>query len=130
MDSIKVNKSKLSAVVTSNRDKHRQQFEEALDGWYRACIDTLEKSLDDAKNNRIRQMMINLPRPEDHTSDYDRIIAMLDMSVDIEIELDEHEFAQYVQDDWGWRRQWTMSNSAYAGSIRNDAIASGYIAGN
>jgi hypothetical protein len=58
-------------------------------------------------------MYISLPMPEDHTDDYERAIKMLDLDVREDIELTEQEFAQYVLDDWGWKDQWTTTNSAY-----------------
>jgi hypothetical protein len=36
-------------------------------------------------------------------------LYMLEMSVESEIELTAQEFAQYVRDDWGWKRQFTDS---------------------
>ena len=43
----------------------------------------------------------------------DRRIQMLEMDIDPNVILSEQEFAQYVQDDWGWRKQWTTTNSVY-----------------
>ena len=39
---------------------------------------------------------------------------MLEMDLNDEQELSEGEFAQYVQDDWGWRGQLLASNSPYS----------------
>lgn len=127
MRTVNVNKAELLASVTANRDGHRTQFEEALDGWYKAVIKRLEQTLDNAKANKIQDVRIILPRPSDHTSDYDRVIEMLKMSVDDVVQLTETEFAQFVQDDWGWKDQWLVSNSSYSSSIYETASASGLI---
>ena len=29
------------------------------------------------------------------------------------VELDWSEFTQYVQDNWGWKKQWSVTNSTY-----------------
>ena len=113
MDTITVKKSDLLEVLRKNRESHRAEFEKALEGWHKTVLKTLEDSLADAKAGKWRQMLINLPRPEDHTTDYDRRIQMFEMDVNPTVELDEQEFATFVQDDWGWRRQWTLSNSVY-----------------
>jgi hypothetical protein len=52
-------------------------------------------------------------RPQDHTRDYDRMIKMLQMHQDDLFTLDDFQFAEYVMDDWGWKRQWGTSNSEF-----------------
>jgi hypothetical protein len=54
-----------------------------------------------------------MPEPVDHTSDYDRVIAMLNMSVDSEIELDEDQFECFVLDQWGWSAKAMHTNMSY-----------------
>ncbi len=108
-----VKKAELIAVLKSNRDNHRQEFEKALDGWKILAIQTLEERLTDARKGVHKAVFINLPMPEDHTRDYDRRIRMYEMDVEDTVEMDEHEFAQYVEDDWGWKQGWTTSNATY-----------------
>jgi hypothetical protein len=55
-----------------------------------------------------------LPEPQDHTIDYDRVIKMLEMSVDSLIELDEGAFDQYVMDNWSWKGDALATNEMYA----------------
>jgi hypothetical protein len=52
--------------------------------------------------------------PVDQTREYNKVIRMLEMSTEDVIELQEHEFSQYVLDDWGWKGQFLASNSAYS----------------
>jgi len=49
----------------------------------------------------------------DQTRDYDRAIAMLEMSVEGEITVSEADFRTFVMDDWNWRSQFKHSNMAY-----------------
>jgi hypothetical protein len=56
---------------------------------------------------------VSLPFPEDHTKDYDHIIAMVEMSVDDLFELNQNDFARYVLDDWEWKAAFTQSVMAY-----------------
>lgn len=127
MKTVNVDKARLREIVARNRDTHRAQFEESLDGWHRAAIAELDRLLTDAKANRINRVYVNLPRPEDHTLDYDRVLEMLDMSVDDVVELSEQEFAHFVQDNWGWKNQWLISNSGYSTSVSASATASGLV---
>jgi hypothetical protein len=63
-----------------------------------------------------------MTRPEDHTRDYDRVIAMLERHQGEAIDLLEDDFAMYVQDDWAWKAQFLASNSGYSGKAA-EAVA-------
>lgn len=113
MDTIVVAKDALLKKLRENRDNHRKEFELALEGWRKTADEEIARLYEEAKAGKLKQAFLNLPRPEDHTKDYDRRIEMLEMDINQTVELEEQEYAQYVQDDWGWRRQWTASNTAY-----------------
>lgn len=113
MNKVTVHKDELVTTVRANREQHRELFEKALDGWRKHAIDALDEHLDSLRAGRVADLRLYLPPPEDHTSDYDQVIRMLEMSVDKVIDLTHSEFAQYVMDDWGWKEQWTASNAGY-----------------
>lgn len=111
--------------VKTNRDKHAQEFTDALEGYYLEVEDQLlaiakeargqVKLAKDSKEPKVRAWSVNARQPEDHTADYDRIIDMLTLAKGENIELDENEFAQYVRDEWSWKRAFTESASHYHG---------------
>lgn len=115
MDSVKVKKGELKETVQLNRDKHHAEYSEAFAGYKRACIEALQTNLDAFRAGTRQRILINEQPPEDHTKDYDRVLKMLDMSVDDEVTLDASAFAKYVLDDWGWKQNWATSNSKYLG---------------
>jgi hypothetical protein len=41
------------------------------------------------------------------------------MCTESHVELSEQEFGQYVMDDWAWKRQFLLSNSAYSATAAN-----------
>ena len=51
--------------------------------------------------------------PENHEDDFTRAIQMLEWEVGDEVMLAEDEFAQFVQDDWGWKQQFRTTGMAY-----------------
>jgi hypothetical protein len=113
MDTVKVKRNELLAVVEKNREQHRDLFEKACVGYRKEVIARLDGMLADAKaGKRIRQT-VGLVEPMDQTKDYDRVLAMLRMSTEDVIELSQSEFAQYVMDDWRWKDQFTATNSTY-----------------
>lgn len=114
MQTVNVKKDELLTKVRSNRDKHRGIFEEALDGYQKRCIELLEEHLDRVRRGTRERVVVSIPFPEDHTDDYDVVIAQLEMSVDDEIEVFEQEFRQYVMDQWSWSRSFYATNSVYS----------------
>lgn len=113
MNQVTVRKQELLAKLTENRRNHRAAFEKAQEGFRVRVIEELDQHLADAKAGRNIKRHVNLPEPEDHTKDYDRIITMVEMSVDEEIELHAQDFARYVMDNWEWKDRVTSTNSMY-----------------
>ena len=57
---------------------------------------------------------MRLPLPENHTRDYERVIQMLERSLDETVSLSETDFRAYVQDDWDWKRAFLTSSAQYS----------------
>lgn len=104
MKNVTVDKADLLKKMCANRDGHREQFLKALEGYRKAVVAELEKHLDMARTNGPIHLRVQLPAPQDHSADYDRVIGMLEMSTDQEIELTEGDFERYVRDEWEWSR--------------------------
>lgn len=117
MRQVTVNKAELLKKVHENRSTHREIFLKAQEGYRKKFIEVLEQRLYDAKNGKQFEAVIALQEPMDMTKEYDRVISMLEMSVDDEVELDQKEYAAYVMDDWSWKRQFVTSNAAYTDAL-------------
>ena len=117
MKTIKISKNKLLTKMRENREAHRKQFEEALEGWKERVIEELEKAVENAKKGIKFETFFHLPRPDDHTADYDAIIDQVEWNERGEIELDIHTFNQYVRDDWGWKEDFISTNAMYSKKI-------------
>jgi hypothetical protein len=118
MESVTVMRGDLIEKMKANRDEHRAIFEEALEGYRARAIEILEEHLERIKKGKVERVAVMLPIPEDHTRDYDRVLMMLDMSVDEQIQLDERRFQQYVLDDWTWQREFLTASSNYSSRAR------------
>jgi hypothetical protein len=118
MHSVKVKRTDLLEKIKANRDGHRDLFLKAQEGYRLDFIAELEQHLKDARERKKISRAVSLPEPQDHTEDYDAVIAMLEMSVDEVIELDASSFQQYVLDKWSWKRMVDVTNTAYAAKIR------------
>jgi hypothetical protein len=111
---ITVSKDELLARLQENRSKHRETFDAALEGYSAHAQQILHDHLQALREGRTPEIRITISRPEDHTRDYDRIIGMMQMHQGDKFDLDEDMYAQYVDDDWNWRRQWLQLSSTYA----------------
>lgn len=115
LDTVRVSKADLLSIIRENRAEHRKIFEEAIDGWHEQVQKKLKEMVAAAKKGpQAVQLHLNLPKPEDHTRDYDRVIKMLELSKDEELELDDREFATYVMDDWGWQGAFLATTASYS----------------
>jgi hypothetical protein len=114
MNQVKVKRQDLLTKVRANREAHRSMFLKAQEGYRKLIIEELDRMLVEAKAGRRISRSINLAEPTDHTSDYDRVVMMLEMSVDDTIVLSASEFDQYVRDVWTWSYQTTPMLMAYA----------------
>jgi hypothetical protein len=114
MNKVTVKREALLDTIRSNRDAHRAEFLRAQDGFRARAIEELDRRLADARAGRRIALLIQLPEPQDHTVDYDRVIRMLEMSINQEIELTAQEFDQFVMDNWSWAQMSKMINASYA----------------
>ena len=113
MRTVKVNQAEFIETLRANRSQHRAVFETALEGYGSRLLRELEHRVHDLRRGRAVDVHIALPEPEDHTEDYDRILAMASMSVEKVIELTQEDFAMYVMDQWHWKRAFTVSTERY-----------------
>ena len=110
MENVTVNKIELLEKIKQNRTDHRQIFEEALTGFQAKVEAELKALVKRARDGLKDSVRLNFLAPEDHTRDYDRVIAMIEMSVGVEIELSEYDFSKYVMDEWEWQGKF-LSNT-------------------
>lgn len=62
---------------------------------------------------------VQLPYPENRTSDYGRAIKMIELSVYNTVELNENEFDAYVLNNWEWKKKFVDTNDRYVKSLSN-----------
>jgi hypothetical protein len=115
LESVRVKKDKLLKILRANRDEHRAIFEEAITKWHEQAIERLQRMVDQAKKGpEAVEFSLGMPRPDDHTSEYNHVIRMLELSEDDEFILPAHEFAMYVMDEWGWQAAFLTTTSNYS----------------
>lgn len=116
MKNVKVKKSELIEKVELNKSKHREIFEEALDGYKQEMLKHLSQMISDVEKGTSVDHHIPLVKPINHLQDYDAAISMLKMSVEEHVELDIISFRNLVMDNWGWKEDFIISNTRYTKS--------------
>ncbi len=113
LEKVRLDRQRLLETIKENRDNHRRLFEEAMEGYRKKSIQLLEEHIQRIKDNAPEQVFINLPMPEDHTDDYETVIAMLEWTEDAYVLLTQQEFKRYVLDEWGWQQDFAESYALY-----------------
>lgn len=112
MKTIKIDAPELLRHLKANRDKHFIEYTEALMGWRLAVIDAFTDGLKKAKKHEDFKFTFPV-KPTSFMEQYDTIIEQLEWSLDSVIELDQHEFKLYVQDQWDWKQNFNLTASLY-----------------
>jgi hypothetical protein len=113
MEDITVDKQNLIDIITANRDNHRAKFVEAFEKFKVEVEKNLADRLKEIRKGTVPSLNFALPVPVDHTRDYNRIIRMLELSVDEHIVLSERDAQMYVMDQWDWSAQFAASTANY-----------------
>lgn len=111
MKSVKVNLVTLLATIKQNKDNHDAAFVKTVEQYKEAVLKAVEHNLEIAKTGdleKIANMKPMPPSPVTYTSSYEKMIKMLEMSVDTDIELSDSEFDQYVMDNWYWKPSFAL----------------------
>ena len=113
----KVDKAELIEKIKANRNSHAKIVFKAQEVYRKRAIEELDARLAAAKKGKPFNLHIMLPPPSSHLADYDRVLGLLGMSVESEVQITETEYSQYVLDDWGWSSEFTMTNSNYVAGL-------------
>lgn len=123
-----IDKAVLLEILRENKRRHQEVFEEAVEGWRRHVLDILAEKEKLIRAGRLpKAITISLPAPENHTRDYDRVIGMLELHQGNTFTLGDQEYSCYVNDDWDWKRRWTISNSGYASGKFAEVYGTDYL---
>ena len=102
MELITVDKKTLIETITRNREEHRETFLKAQKRYRKAVIKLLDERLEQAREGKRIDLVLRLPEPVDYTSSYDTALAMLEWEVEDTVQLSQHDFERYVQNNWEW----------------------------
>lgn len=113
MKTTNIPKAKLLEVLLKNREQHMRDYLEAIKGYRDEITGWCRKQLATAETGKDIELHCCLQQPQDHTHEYDTIISMVEMGTDETIELDQHEFQKFVEDEWDWKETFKAVTSFY-----------------
>jgi hypothetical protein len=113
MNQVNLKKKDLLDKLRDNRDAHESLYNEAMLGYQEHLKAILQDKLARLEEGEDIDADIPLVKPVNMLNEYDQAIQMLEMSVDKIISLNHNEFASYVMDEWGWKKNFIFTNSAY-----------------
>lgn len=116
MNSVKMNRVELLAIVKQNATKHVADYDEAVEDYKVAVAKLAKANLKLANTGDLEQFskIKSIPsRPQNYADNYSRAIRMLELSVEDVIEVEEHIFNQLVLDEWGWKQQFVAQSALY-----------------
>ena len=123
MKNVVMKKEDVLSKVKENRKEHLNIYNESIGSWKMETINVLEKSLKilvgNKKNPWNEIFSAQHKEPVSHEKEYNQAIEMLELEVRNEIELDKETFAQLIQDDWHWQRDFLNSTSNYSVTATN-----------
>jgi hypothetical protein len=109
---INVEREKLIDILQSNRTKHMQEFQLAMEGYRKELVRLAEENLERAKKGEYPNMLHD-QKPRDYSAQYTRALGMLEMSNDKNIALSAYDYARFVEDDWDWKASFTSNVASY-----------------
>jgi hypothetical protein len=111
-----MNRTELLEQLRDNQTKHAADYREAMVVWKKKAAKALAKAAKKAEKGKITlNPLQDLPKPVQFMEEYDDAIARVMVDTREELELDDHQFRQWVQDKWVWQHQFAASTSLYNG---------------
>jgi hypothetical protein len=125
MQTVKILRDDLAKILRENKAAHDEAYVAALEGYWEQAKEVLKNALascekqisqhPDVLDRKALQDRLGLVYPQSHGDDFDRVIRMLELSVDDHIELQAFEFDQFVRNKWAWAEDFAASVSNYGG---------------
>ncbi|MCP1651661.1 hypothetical protein [Pseudomonas nitroreducens] len=115
--SVNVSRVELISALKGGRERHAIDYATAAQDYEDAAIKFLSDALKRAKKGDLSDIHFKLPKPENHTGDYDEIIAMMEQSVDSTISLDSPSFRAYFLGEWDWKRGFDLAMTSLGGYL-------------
>lgn len=100
--------------LVNNREEHLEEYKVQLEGWKVKMEEYSKIVMEWAAEGGQGERPIMTPKPKDFTEDYDRYINQLRHHIPDSIKIDEHEFKQIVENEFGWKHTFSAATQLYS----------------
>jgi len=114
MQNLTFEKAFILQRLKENRKTHKKIFNEAVVKYREEAVAALEERLEVARGDGEFDLHFNLPQPNHHLDEYDRMILMVEHCTEEVLELNEEEYGCLIMDNWQWQRSFMTSNKGYS----------------
>jgi hypothetical protein len=114
---INASRSTLITTLSDNKNRHVEEFQEAMLGWRKQIAEIFDNIAQEARDGKLTKIPSKAWRhdvPQSHIKDYECAIAMLGMHTGDTVEISTADFQRFVQDDWDWKDQFRATNAMYS----------------
>lgn len=119
---VNVSRVDLLAKLRVGRAQHASDYDVAKREYQEAAVKFLGDALKRAKKGDLRDITFNLSRPSSYLPEYDRIIAMMQASVDEVVTLSSGEFNQYWLGEWAWKGSFEAASAMVGGYLKSGKL--------
>jgi hypothetical protein len=109
---VKVNKKELIKEIKANREKHIKSYKKGVKAYTKEALKQLADLKKDANDGSL-DLRLNLVTPIDNTEKYDKLIKQFEWDTTDFIDLEQHEFNEYIFDETQFAREAMVSNTFY-----------------
>lgn len=116
LDSMKVtvNTADVLTTIRENAEKHSAIVAEAREGYVKAAEKALAMRLKELRSGKLVNLSFTLSPPVDQSAVYRTAIRMLELHTGETITLDSDQVRSFVMDEWGWKKNFLLTNSTYS----------------
>lgn len=113
-----VKKSDLLTKLKENRTQNVVVYRDALVKYRKKAGERLASTLKKIEAGRkFNLSFADIPKPVSYEKEYDKVIGLLEMSVEDETEITSNEYSCYVLDDWTWKNHFFMNSTRIYGAV-------------
>lgn len=100
---INLPKDELLTTLVENRRQHVEVYDIAAEAYQKALIAEMKEKLAAVEAGEDFSFFRFEGKPDNHGEDYDRAIAMVEMSSGETVELNSTDFEHFILDKWYWK---------------------------
>lgn len=116
---IEANKEEVLTALRTNLANHKEILEDARKAFVVKARKRLEFELGKIGKGKTKSINISLHPPQDHSSEYETAIKMLELHRGETVTLEAAQVRYLLEDRWDWMTAFLLENIAYSNKARD-----------